>query len=60
MGANVGAPGRTTSHAKRTRAGQAGGDHASLRTDPDDAERLTGHSWIHTVGVNRCAGPDVK
>ena len=21
---------------------QAGGDHASLRTDPDDAERLTG------------------
>jgi hypothetical protein len=42
LGANVGAIRANDFPRKANRYGQAVGDHASLRTDPDDAERLTG------------------
>ena len=42
QGANVGAIRTNDFPRQANESGRAGGDHASLRTDPDDAERDTG------------------
>jgi len=42
LGANVGATWANDFPRQTNEDGQAGGDHASSRTGPDDAERLTG------------------
>ena len=51
LGANVGATRANDLARHANESGQASGDHASSRTDPNDAERLTG---IYGLKVCSC------
>jgi hypothetical protein len=56
LGANVGATRANEFPRKADGPGQTRGDHASSRTDPENAERLTG---IYGSDCKRLVGPNL-
>ncbi len=58
MGANVGATRANDFPRQADECGQAAGDHARWRTDPDDAERDTGNYGSDAPDTNDSRRPD--